>query len=252
MKIESLSGFYNQIFSKKKPARPGSAGGQSPRLVNYYFPLPFFKLKTAIMKSLLCTCESVARRQWRVRINPRLLFLFCMLAFAVLRGQSPSITGKVTDAEGKPLPGATVKVKGARQTVVTNAEGDFSIPAKATDKLLISYVNYKEQEVPVSAVVSGIKLQAADKTLDDVVVVGYGTQRKATLTGSVSTVNAKTFQDRGPVASPLAALQGQVPGVTVTRSSAQPGRENWNFQVRGATFYQWYRTPGNCRRINRS
>jgi len=235
MKIECLSGFYNQIFKTTQPARPDAAGLPSRRSAGYYFPLQFFKLKTAIMRSLLCTYESIARQQWRVKIYTRLLFVFFVLAFTVLKGQSQSITGKVTDANGKPLPGATVTVKGAKRTVVTNTQGDFSIPAKTTDKLLISYVNYKDQEVPASVVVSGIKLQPTDKTLDDVVVVGYGTRKKATLTGSIATVDSKVFQDRGPTANPLAALQGQVPGVVVTRTAAAPGREGWNFQIRGAT-----------------
>ena len=108
MKIENLKGFYNQIFKKKLPSQFSSAGLPSNRFTNYYFPLQFFKLKTAIMKSLLCTYESVTKRQWRVKIGTRLLFLFFMLAFAVLKGQSQSITGKVTDAEGKPLPGVEV------------------------------------------------------------------------------------------------------------------------------------------------
>jgi TonB-linked SusC/RagA family outer membrane protein len=78
-----------------------------------------------------------------------------------------------------------------------------------------------------------ISLTVNNGSLGEVVVVGYGTAKKGSLTGAVSTVNAKTFQDRGPIANPLAALQGQVPGVTVTRSSAQPGRESWNFLIRG-------------------
>ena len=129
MKIECLSGFYNQISKKTQPARPDAAGLPSRRSAGYYFPLPFFKLKTAIMRSLLCTYESIARQQWRVTICTPLLLLFFMLAFAV-KGQSQSITGKVTDTNGKPLPGATVTVKGTKQAVVTNTQGDFFYTGK--------------------------------------------------------------------------------------------------------------------------
>ena len=154
------------------------------------------------MKGLLCTYESILRRRGHTTVSTRLLFLFFMLAFTVLKGQSPTITGKVIDTDGRPLAGATIVVKGGKQTVVTNADGVFSIPGKPTDKLLVSYVNYKEQEVSAAAAVHGITLQSTNKTLDDVVVVGYGTRKKATLTGSIATVDAKVFQDRGPTANP--------------------------------------------------
>ena len=146
------------------------------------------------------------------------------------------ITGVVRNEKGEPLSDVTVTVKGSSVSAVTDANGRYSINASPNGILVFTYVGLGSQEQPIGNNTSiDASLKVEGSTLGDVVVVGYGTQKKATLTGSVATVNAKTFQDRGPIASPLAALQGQAPGVTVTRSSAQPGREGWNFQVRGAS-----------------
>lgn len=174
----------------------------------------------------------------RVRIYPILLALLALIAQLPVFAQNGSntVTGKITDAvTGQPVSGATVRIKGNAKGVSTDAAGSFTIKVIAPATLVISYVGYADQEISASADLSAIRLRQVTKDLGEVVVVGYGTQKKATLTGAVSTVTAQTFQDRGPIASPVAALQGQVPGVVVTRSSAAPGREAWNFQVRGAT-----------------
>jgi TonB-linked SusC/RagA family outer membrane protein len=165
-----------------------------------------------------------------------LIMLLSMMTFLVSHAQG-TLTGQVVDAASQePLPGVSVKIKGTAKGTATDANGTFSLQAEAGAILQISYTGYLSKEVTMKA---GerlvIALQADLQALDEVVVVGYGTQRKGSLTGAVGTVSKETFQDRGPVANPLAALQGQVAGVTVTRSSAQPGRESWNFQMRGAT-----------------
>jgi TonB-linked SusC/RagA family outer membrane protein len=167
-----------------------------------------------------------------------LMFLLVSVAFSnVSYAQEKTVTGIVTDSSGAAVQGASIAVKGAKNATASGPDGRFSITVPSNNSVLaVSYVGTEQQELKVGAGNSvNVTLRRVSAATQEVVVVGYGTQRKATLTGSVSTVNAKTFQDRGPVASPLAALQGQVAGVTVTRSSAQPGRENWNFQVRGAT-----------------
>ncbi|HEY4148585.1 MAG TPA: TonB-dependent receptor [Chitinophagaceae bacterium] len=175
-----------------------------------------------------------------LRGNVFLAFLFSsfLLLFnqALMAQPAKTVTGKVINAAtGEPVAGISVRVKGARQGGTTGATGEFrlNVSSSATT-LIISGVGFKEMEVPINEAGS-IKLVATDQTLNDVIVVGYGSQKKATLTGAVSVVNAKTMENRGPIANPLAALQGQAPGVIVTRSSAQPGRENWTFQIRGAT-----------------
>ncbi|MBD2752486.1 TonB-dependent receptor [Spirosoma validum] len=146
-----------------------------------------------------------------------------------------TITGTVTDENNAPLPGVTIAVKGTSRGTTTDAQGQFSLSVPSPDVTLVfSFVGYVNQEVSAgNRTQLAIKLAPDTKSLQEVVVVGYGTQKKATLTGAIATVDAKTFQDRGPIASPLAALQGQVPGVAVTRSSSQPGREGWSFLIRG-------------------
>ncbi|MEJ6979715.1 TonB-dependent receptor [Pedobacter sp. P351] len=177
-----------------------------------------------------------------IALNQRKIFSLMFIGFTLFSSlvysqQSGIVTGKVSDSETREaIIGASVKVKGSTIGTVTDINGEFRINASNGAILQISYIGYLtiEREV-TSSVPLNIILTSDSRNLEEVVVVGYGTQRKATLTGSVSQVSAKTFENRGPIASPLAALQGQAPGVTVTRSSAQPGRENWNFQVRGAT-----------------
>jgi len=147
-----------------------------------------------------------------------------------------TITGKVTDEKQEGLPGVNVTIKGTTKGTTTDIEGNFTLQVADQPEILVfSFVGYLPQEFSTGSLSKiDVSMKVDTKSLEEVVVVGYGTQNKATLTGSVSTVSAQTFKDRGPVSSPLAALQGQVPGVTVTRSSSQPGREGWNFQIRGA------------------
>lgn len=164
------------------------------------------------------------------------LALSLLLLLASTSGaQTRTVTGTVTDPKtGEFVSGASVVVKGTKNGATTDAAGKFSIQVSGNPTLQISAVGYATQEItPGGSGAVSVQLVSTNQQLADVVVVGYGTRRKGSLTGAVSTVDAKTFQNRGPIASPLAALQGQVPGVTVVRGSAQPGRENWNFLIRG-------------------
>ncbi|MDP3916420.1 MAG: TonB-dependent receptor [Bacteroidota bacterium] len=165
-----------------------------------------------------------------------MMVLIIMLSFsAVFAQQGKTIKGTVTDNTNLPLPGVTISVKGAPVGTITSSDGTYSIVVPATGKVLaFSFVGMKSMEVTIGNQTQiNVTMTEESIGLDEVVAVGYGTQKKVSLTGSVGTVNSQTFQDRGPVASPLAALQGQVAGVTVTRSSGQPGRESWNFMIRG-------------------
>jgi TonB-linked SusC/RagA family outer membrane protein len=147
-----------------------------------------------------------------------------------------TITGTVSDEKDAPLPGVTIAVKGTTRGTTTDANGKYSLTVPEKAVLVFSFVGYERQEVVLGNQTSlNIQLKAESRGLDEVVVVGYGTQKRATLTGSVATIDSKVFQDRGVVDNPLSALQGQIPGVVVTRSSSAPGRANWNFQVRGAS-----------------
>lgn len=158
-------------------------------------------------------------------------------AMAVPAPADRTLTGTVYDDQNVALPGVSVSIKGTTRGTTTDAGGKYTLTLPDQGAvLLFSFVGYVTKEVTVGNQTQlNVTLSADTKNLSEVVVVGYGTQKKATLTGSVATIDSKTFNDRGPIASPLAALQGQAPGVTVTRTSSQPGREGWNFQIRGAT-----------------
>ena len=145
------------------------------------------------------------------------------------------LTGKITDAAtGQPVVGANVRVKGGTKGVITDASGEFKITAAASDKLVVSYIGYADIEIPASASLANIRLKQTNSILGEVIVVGYGTQKRATLTGAVEQVTAKSFESRA-VTNVGLALQGQTPGLVVTRSSARPGNEGLAFQIRGAT-----------------
>lgn len=163
------------------------------------------------------------------------LLLLALQPYKSLAQATRSVTGTVVDAQSNtPVTGASVKLKGSSSGTSTNEKGQFTLTIPENGVLEISSVGFETQEVrPGASGTVSVKLSVANQQLNDVVVVGYGTQRKGSLTGAVTTVGAKTFQDRGPVSSPLAALQGQAPGVTVTRNSSQPGRESWSFLIRG-------------------
>ena len=161
-----------------------------------------------------------------------LLFFCCTTAFA----QTQVVTGKVVDATtGDPIPGATVKVLSSNIGVSADGNGSFTLSVPAGASIQFTSIGYKNVVLKAETGKPMLVKLSSNTELDDVVVVAYGTQKKATVTGAISTINSKTFQDRGPTNNPIANIQGQVPGVVVTRTSAQPGRENWNFQIRGAT-----------------
>jgi TonB-linked SusC/RagA family outer membrane protein len=146
------------------------------------------------------------------------------------------VKGKIIDArDNQPIIGATVKVKGSAVGTQTDVAGNFQLNASKGSVLEISYIGYLTKEVAVSSSgVMQIVLEPDNKQLEEVVVVGYGVQKKETLTGAVTKVDAKAFEDKGSLASPLQALQGQVPGVIITRGSSAPGDESWSMNLRGA------------------
>lgn len=148
------------------------------------------------------------------------LLPLCYLAAA----QERTVTGKVTDADGKPLQGVTVGIKGTSTNVATDANGDFTIKV-ASAQSVIKFTNagllYQEHTIGARTALS-VTMQKDLKQLDDVVVVGYGTQRARNVTGSIVSVDTKKLEDL-PVASLSEMLRGQVPGVNVSGGSTRPG-----------------------------
>mgnify|MGYP000773942750 CR=1 FL=1 len=127
--------------------------------------------------------------------------------------QAKKITGTVTDAMG-PVIGANVLEKGTTNGVITDIDGNFSLQASLNSTIVISYIGYVTQEIPVNHVKGTIRLKEDTQTLDEVVVVGFGTQKKVNLTGSVATASAKDLEAR-PVSSAVQALQGVIPGLNI-------------------------------------
>ena len=142
---------------------------------------------------------------------------------SVQQDQTIKVSGQVVDQNGEALIGATVRLKGAQSGVVTDYDGNFSMDAPANATLLVSYVGYKDREIAVRgrAILNQIQLESDAMVLDQVVVVGYGTQKKADLTGSVSIVNADELK-RVSNSNISTMLEGKVAGVQVT-SDGQPG-----------------------------
>ena len=145
-----------------------------------------------------------------------------------------ALKGKVVDANGEPVIGATVKVKGTNHATVTDMDGVFSLP-NAGGTIVVSYIGYKPQVVTVGNKSSvNITMTEDRSVLDEVVVTGYGTQKKASLTSAISQIKGdEVYKDRS-VSSTVVALQGEIPGLTVTRSSTRPGSENSAMKIRGS------------------
>jgi TonB-linked SusC/RagA family outer membrane protein len=141
-----------------------------------------------------------------------------------------SVSGTVT-ADGQPLPGATVLIKGTSQGTSTDFDGNFTIDANAQSVLVISYIGYSTKEVLVGNQTQIKVALTQDNTLDEVVVIGYGTQRKSDLTGSVSSVSAEDITVV-PVSRVDQALQGRAAGVQVTQTSGAPGAGT-SIRIRG-------------------
>jgi TonB-linked SusC/RagA family outer membrane protein len=144
------------------------------------------------------------------------------------------VSGRVTDSNGGPIPGVGVTIKGTKTAVSTNENGVFvfrNVPANST--LVFTSIGFKAQEVVVGNQVKiDVVLLDDNQGLNEVVVVGYGTQRKVNLTGAVSSISGAELMNR-PVPNVTAALQGKVSGVVITRSNGQPGQEDFGLRIRG-------------------
>ncbi|OQP66539.1 hypothetical protein A3860_13735 [Niastella vici] len=167
-------------------------------------------------------------------LTAKLLFIVIALcAFGPAMAQT--VKGKVTGGNKAPLSGVSVQIKNSSRGATTNNNGEFSIVADQGTVLVFSFVGYKTQEVIINGSQLTINMeQAAETILSDVVVVGYGTRSKRDVGGAVLSVDQKFMKDR-PVTNTIAALQGAAPGLVITRSSGQPGREGWSANIRGIT-----------------
>ncbi len=162
-----------------------------------------------------------------------ILIVPLLLLAGILVAQEKTVRGKVVDGrDGTPITGATVLVKGTNQAAITETDGSFLLtaPQNAT-ALIISYVGYKSVEVGIGSDLSGVRLAPGEQSLNEVVVVGYGTRIKKDVTSSIAKVSSKEFQNL-PLPSFEQALQGRAAGVYMNTGSGKLG-QGLNIRVRG-------------------
>lgn len=161
-------------------------------------------------------------------MKQRLLTLIISLVLLTLQtmAQQKQVTGKVISADdGMPLPGVSVLVKGTKTGTVTDANGNFTIQASKENDLVFSFIGTVTQSIKVSDKSTfNVKLGSDSNSLNEVVVVGYGTQKKSNLTGAVTTVDTKILQAR-PITDVARGLQGAVPGLSITTPSGELGKD---------------------------
>jgi len=153
------------------------------------------------------------------------LLMVCVIFTQIAFSQSKTVSGKILDDKGNPVQGATVTVRGTKGGTSTDANGAFTLNVPASGKtLVISSVGFTQQEISIAGITTSlsISLVPSSTSLNDVVVIGYGTARKKDLTGAVSSVTAKDF-NQGPVSAPDQLLVNKVPGLEVSASGGQPG-----------------------------
>ena len=144
------------------------------------------------------------------------------------------VSGTVTDDTGNPIPGVNVIIKGTTTGTTTDAEGKYTLSVSEENVVLVfSFIGYAVQEVPVNGrSVIDVRLVEDVQSLDEVVVVGYGTQKRANVTGAVSTVSGDAIAQR-PLTNTAAALQGTTPGLSIMHGGGAPGEENLTVRIRG-------------------
>jgi len=153
----------------------------------------------------------------------KLLFAALMLFSGVANAQSV-ISGKVVDDSGIPLPGVTVQEMNVVNGTITDIDGTYALEVqKSTEFLVFSYLGFKKQEVAINGLTTIDVVMSQDAALlDEVVVVGYGTQKRSDLTGAVTSLGSGVLENR-PITNFEEALQGQVSGLSVSSTGGQPG-----------------------------
>ncbi|WP_366183585.1 TonB-dependent receptor [Flavobacterium ovatum] len=175
------------------------------------------------------------------KLKSKLLAILLIISVGGVQAQNAvNVTG-VVKGDGDVLPGAGILIKGTKVGTVTDLDGNYKIKAKETDVLVFSYIGFVSQEFKVNKLVLNVTLKAIASSLDEVVVVGYGTQKKKEVTGSVAQLKGENLIQNST--SDLGqALQGQISGVNVIASSGEPGSES-NISIRGLSSILGYNGP---------
>ncbi|GHT31841.1 SusC/RagA family TonB-linked outer membrane protein [Bacteroidia bacterium] len=152
-----------------------------------------------------------------------------------ISAQGKSITGTITDSNGEPIIGANVVEKGTTNGIITDLDGKFSLQVSANAILQISYIGYTPKEIPVGNNTNfAITLEDDSKALEEIVVVGYGVQRKLSVTNAISSIGSDDISERNST-NVNQALQGKLPGLTIIDGGGAPGEESLTMRIRGIT-----------------
>jgi TonB-dependent starch-binding outer membrane protein SusC len=176
-------------------------------------------------------------------MNKRFVLTLVGVLMVSLAFSQRTITGQVTDAStGETLPSVSIVIKGTTTGTVSNIDGDYSLSASTGDVLEFSYLGFKKQEVKVGNQVSiNVALESETTSLDDVIVVGYGTMRKSDVTGAISSVDSEDIESTKS-SNVIESLQGKVSGIDMTRSSGRAG-SGFNIKIRGERSFSGSNTP---------
>jgi len=189
--------------------------------------------------------KTVVNKLLKMRKSASALIAFLMLFCATaVFGQSKAITGNVTDSKGEPLPGVSIAVKGASQGTVTDANGAYNLTVPDENAVLVfSYVGFITQEIKVGNLKNiNVKLNEDTQRLNEVVVIGYGTQKKGEVSSSISTVKSENFLQGIPSTDVAQLIRGQVPGLTIVMPDANPTSSS-QIILRGVTTLRGNRGP---------
>lgn len=172
-----------------------------------------------------------------MKLTKLLVFCISSLLFSVISvAQDVTVNGMINDESGMPVPGATILLKGTTKSTASDFDGKFQIQVPSNGTLTVTFIGY----ITVNEVVNGrkkitIQLKPESQTLNEVVVVGYGTQKKSVVTGAISSVKASDLEDL-PITRVEQSLQGRVSGVTIAANAGQPGSSS-TIRVRGITSF---------------
>lgn len=185
---------------------------------------------------------------WRSKIF--LIFMFTFLTFPLLAGAQGFVKGTVTDESGNPLIGVTIMVKGTNVGTLTNIDGNYTIKSGPNDELVFSYVGMTTKTVKVNGKSTiNVELQENSVGLDELVVVGYGVQKKSSITSAVSAIKGDELL-LSPSTNITSILGGKLPGISSVQESGEPGLDQASLKIRGSQYSVSYIVDGIPRQIN--
>lgn len=177
--------------------------------------------------------------------NIKRILLIAVLLMITIHGiaQTKKITGCVLDETGIPLIGATIMIEGTTTGTTTDLDGNFTLEGKVGDKLKISYIGYKTEDLIIENFKPiKVSLNLDAESLEEVVVVGYGQQKKASVVGAISVVSTKELK-QSPTANVTNALAGKLPGLVTVQTTGEPGSDISNLYIRGVSTFSGSQSP---------